>query len=666
MSTDDSLLEMAQLGASAAVVSKRVASQWELMPPLPLLVVDDTFKALNILAAASRERFSGKITAITGVAGKTSTRTILSHILQFQAPTTSTIGNRNYGPGLWLALIQSPPDAAFGVYEISMLGPRSIAAKAKLFKPDVGVITNLGIAHLQYHQDIKSIVKTKADIVEGIAPKGSFIIPRDTVWYEYLLGRGKERGVEILSFGEHPLSDIRLVSAKYGPSGSDLIVSIRGQDVRCAPTVPGKHIAQNILASLAAVHALEADVERAAADLSSWRPPAGRSHIQDLKLANCSVQIIDDSFNANPVSMKAAIELLGLVVPKAGGRRIAVLADMLELGAQSAELHRQLALPLVQQNIDKVLTQGQHVQALRNALPVELLGPHADNPFELTCYLDAVLKEGDVVLVKGSHSTHVMGVVSALKFRDKSSAIVTDVSRRSVIYEHAGDAPRLPASLAKLMTLYLVFSSIRRGDLALEEIIEVSTNAAKAPVESSTMGCCALDKVSVRDIIRGLIVRSANDAAVAIAEHISGSETSFVDLMNSTAASVGLTSTYFANASGLHKSRSQTTARDMGKLAHAIVDDFPEFLPYFSEKTFEFRSRSYDSRNELLGNYAGLKGMKTGHVPASGFHLVALAERDQRQIITVVMGAETKESRDDRSRRLLDLGFAALQNGTAG
>jgi D-alanyl-D-alanine carboxypeptidase len=163
--------------------------------------------------------------------------------------------------------------------------------------------------------------------------------------------------------------------------------------------------------------------------------------------------------------------------------------------------------------------------------------------------------------------------------------------------------------------------------------------------------------LTIEDVIRGLIVQSANDAAICVAEHLAGTEGEFVRGMNQQAHALGLRMTSFANASGEHKKGNQTTAREIATIALSIIDRFPHYLRYFAEAEFQFNGRAFLPRNRLIRTYAGLQGMKTGHVPASGYHLVALAQRGQHRLLSVVMGAHNPDARDRRTQRLLDFGF---------
>ncbi len=235
------------------------------------------------------------------------------------------------------------------------------------------------------------------------------------------------------------------------------------------------------------------------------------------------------------------------------------------------------------------------------------------------------------------------------------AAIVVDDATGAVLYARRADRAIYPASLTKLMTLYLTFEALREGRLRLDQKLPVSRRAARQP--ASRLGLRAGDRIRVRDAILALTVKSANDVAVVLAEALAGSERAFARRMTEKARALGLTRTRFRNASGLPHRAQTTTARDMARLARRLVHDFPEYYRFFSQRSFRFRGRVYRSTNRLLGRYAGVDGLKTGYIRASGYNLVASAVRDGRRIVAVVIGGRTARARDREMRRLLDLGF---------
>lgn len=236
--------------------------------------------------------------------------------------------------------------------------------------------------------------------------------------------------------------------------------------------------------------------------------------------------------------------------------------------------------------------------------------------------------------------------------------IVDATSGRELAADHADDL-RHPASLTKLMTIYLTFSALDSGRLSLGDNLPVSINALNAP--PTKMGMAAGGTVNVRDATMALVTRSANDAAVLLAEGLAGSEEAFARLMTQKARQLGMSSTVFRNASGLPNSEQVTTARDLAKLANALLRDYPHYYAIFSVQSYAYRGRILENHNRMLGNYDGADGLKTGYTNASGFNLVMSAVRDNRRLIGVVMGGTSAAQRDRTMAALMDRGFALAQ-----
>ena len=238
------------------------------------------------------------------------------------------------------------------------------------------------------------------------------------------------------------------------------------------------------------------------------------------------------------------------------------------------------------------------------------------------------------------------------------AGLVADAASGEVVYAENAEARRYPASLTKMMTLYLLFEAIEQGRLNINDALPVSTHAASMP--ASKLWLRAGDSIRVGDAIPALVVRSANDVAVVVAEALGGSETAFAQLMTVRARRMGMESTHFRNASGLPDDAQVTTARDMATLAVALMRDFPEYYGEFSRTEFVFRGKRQRGHNRLLSHYPGADGLKTGFIRASGFNVATSAVRDDRRLIAVVMGGFTSRSRDKHMADLLDRGFARL------
>jgi D-alanyl-D-alanine carboxypeptidase len=246
----------------------------------------------------------------------------------------------------------------------------------------------------------------------------------------------------------------------------------------------------------------------------------------------------------------------------------------------------------------------------------------------------------------------------------KYAAIVMDAASGEVLYERNADAHRYPASISKIMTLYLTFEALSTGRLKLTDRVMVSQHAAN--MAPSRLGLRPGESISVDDAMRAVAVKSANDMAVALAEKIGGSESRFAALMTLRAQELGMANTHYVNASGLPDVRQISSARDIAILSRAVMRDYPQYYSYFSIKRFDWHGQSITNHNGLLNKMPGVDGLKTGFINASGFNLAASAVRDNRRLIAVVLGGNSTAARDAHVEDLLDTGFVVLHRRTLG
>lgn len=251
----------------------------------------------------------------------------------------------------------------------------------------------------------------------------------------------------------------------------------------------------------------------------------------------------------------------------------------------------------------------------------------------------------------------MLGFAAPAVAQDRYAAIVMDARTNEVLHEDQADEPRFPASLTKMMTLYMIFEALERGDITLDTRWTASRNAARQPPSRLGLACTrrrGCDSITVEQAIRALVVQSANDVAVMVAERLGGSEARFAANMTARARELGMTDTRFANASGLPDPRHRTTARDMARLSQVLWYDFPEYYHYFQTPNFSWRRTSGRNHNRLLGQVEGVDGIKTGYTRASGFNLATMTERNGRRVIVVVLGGETAAARDAQVAYLIE------------
>ncbi|MSP31258.1 MAG: UDP-N-acetylmuramoylalanyl-D-glutamyl-2,6-diaminopimelate--D-alanyl-D-alanine ligase [Pseudolabrys sp.] len=401
-------------GAGVAVVARDKRERFA--ADAPLLIVTDVLEGLRDLARAARARSHAKVIAVTGSVGKTGTKEALRLALMADGETHASAASYNNHWGVPLSLTRCPATAKYAVFEIGMNHAGEITPLTKLVRPHVAIVTAIEPVHLQYFGSLRKIADAKAEIFAGLEPGGAAVLNRDNRQFTYLAAADKAVGVaRIVSFGKHKQADARLVRHSLQADCSTVQANILGQDVTYKLGAPGKHLVLNSLAVLAAVSLVGADLALAALALNRLKPATGRGSRTTLKMPGGSALLIDESYNANPASMAAAIALLGQAPIGPQGRRIAVLGDMLELGAQGAALHRGLAAPLETASVDLVYCCGPSMQALWQALPSGRRGGYAETAAALqSAVLDAI-RNGDAVMVKGSLGSKMGPIVKALE-----------------------------------------------------------------------------------------------------------------------------------------------------------------------------------------------------------------------------------------------------------
>ncbi|WP_186419398.1 UDP-N-acetylmuramoylalanyl-D-glutamyl-2,6-diaminopimelate--D-alanyl-D-alanine ligase [Bosea sp. CS1GBMeth4] len=403
-------------GAALAVVDEAHAGAFP--ADAPLAIVPDVLRAMERAGMARRAELSARIVAVTGSVGKTGTKEALRLVLSRQGKTHAPVASYNNHWGVPLTLTRTPRDVRYGVYEIGMNAPGEILPLAKMVRPEVAIITTIQPVHLAAFESLEGIAREKAAIFGGLEAGGTAIINADIaqagLLRELALAAGAGR---VVSFGESEQADVRLLGCSLKADVSTADASVMGRPVTYKLGSPGRHIVLNSLAVLAAVEVLGADLALAALALADLTPPSGRGARQVLHAPSGPFTLIDESYNGNPASMRAAIENLGRMPVSGRGRRIAVLGDMLELGETAPELHKGLADAVTGNGIDLVFACGPLMRTLYDALPSHRRGAYAAQASSLEPYVLDAVRAGDVVTVKGSLGTRMGPIVKAMTAR---------------------------------------------------------------------------------------------------------------------------------------------------------------------------------------------------------------------------------------------------------
>jgi UDP-N-acetylmuramoyl-tripeptide--D-alanyl-D-alanine ligase len=401
-------------GAVAAIVAR--------VPPglpedKPLLLVPDTLQALAALGLAARARCRARVVAVTGSVGKTGTKEAIALALSTQGKTHASAGNLNNEIGVPLSLARLPRDAQFAVFELGMNHAGEISRLSRMVRPDVAVITTVEPVHIEFFGSVEAIADAKGEIFDGMTRAGAAVLNIDNPHFERLSALAFSRGiVRVLSFGSDETAYARLIDCSLHPTCSAVTAEIGGERLDYCIALPGRHWVINSLAVLTAARAAGADLAAAAASLSRLKPIKGRGERVRVDLPRGGAfDLIDESYNASPASVRAALSVLAGMRPGAGGRRIAVLGDMLELGTTAAEAHLGLAPDIAAAGVDLVFACGPNMRLLYDAMPAKLRAAHAPNSAELAPRVVGAIRAGDIVMVKGSLGTKMAPIVAALR-----------------------------------------------------------------------------------------------------------------------------------------------------------------------------------------------------------------------------------------------------------
>ena len=400
-------------GATAALVRPDFDSD-KLSAKAVVLPVSDVLGALEALGRAARARSQAHIIGVTGSVGKTSVKETLAVALAKSGTVHASERSFNNHIGAPLSLARLSAEADFAVFELGMNHAGELTDLADMVRPHCAIITTIGTAHIENFADMTALARAKAEIFSGLVERGTAILPRDNAHYEALKQAAGKAHVIAFSAEGDPQAQAMTAQVKLHDTCSCVTAHILGQDVIYKIGTPGAHHVANSLAVLAAVQNAGADLALAALSLADHEGLSGRGRRYRLGEDEAAITLIDESYNANPTSMAAALKALGLAPRLGRGRRIAVLGDMAELGKDAPALHAALAQTIEQADIDLVLTCGELMVHLHNHLPPGRMGPHVGTTEEMMESLNRDLRANDVVMVKGSHSSGMGKLVDAL------------------------------------------------------------------------------------------------------------------------------------------------------------------------------------------------------------------------------------------------------------
>ena len=396
-------------GAAGAITERAVESG-------PCVVVPDTLRGLEALGVAARERAPRvRRGAVTGSVGKTSVTQAIKAGLDLAGPAHASVKSYNNHIGVPLTLARMPRTVERAVFEIGMNAPGEIAPLSKLVRPHAACVTTVGPVHIEAFADGEAgVAREKAAIFEGLAPDGVAVLNGDVAFAAVLEAGARAAGARPLTFGVDGRHDARLIDFDPAPEGSRVTAELHGRRLTFPLRQSGFHWGLNSLCVLLMLEALEVPLETGLAALAEFQPLAGRGQVSTVRAPGGAFTLVDESYNANPLSMAAGFRSLGARPVVAGGRRVVVLTDMLELGDQSRALHEGLAAPIAAAGLDLVHTAGPEMKRLHDVLPPARRGLWRESAAELAAEAAELVAPGDVVMVKGSNGSRASLVARAL------------------------------------------------------------------------------------------------------------------------------------------------------------------------------------------------------------------------------------------------------------
>ena len=383
-----------------------------------LVRVGDTLEALNDLGRASRSRVERAVViAVTGSVGKTGTKEALRLALAPSGSVHASSKSYNNHWGVPLTLARMPKDAQFGVFEIGMNHAGEITPLTEMVRPHVAIITTVEPVHLEYFPSVEAIAEAKAEILQGLVPNGTAVLPHDNPHFAILKQRADAVGAKVASFGYADAADVRCIQANLEPRGSSVIAGVGTQRFPYRLGAVGEHYVKNSLAVLAVLITLGADAMRRLPALARISAPVGRGARTALDAPGGRILLIDESYNANPASVRAALAAMATTPRTDFPRRVAVLGDMLELGEAAPDLHRELKEAVDAAAIDLVFACGPNMKLLFDELKPAQQGAWAPDSGQLTQPLLDAIAPGDAVMIKGSLASRMAPLVQALLAR---------------------------------------------------------------------------------------------------------------------------------------------------------------------------------------------------------------------------------------------------------
>ena len=621
----------------------------ELPPEFPQLVVENSYDVLNILADEARSRMQGKVVAVTGTVGKSSTKDLLNMLLSDEGAVIATRGNHNTRTGTAVSLARCITDPDYVALEVAIsalwmasggVGPR--------IKADVAIITEIGLTQVSRHvKGLRDTARFKARLCYGIKPGGYAVLNRDMEEYDYVRQQVEGYGATVLTYGFHPDADIPVTDYEADTHGSTLTVSLEGASLTYRLNVPGRGMAGNSVAVLAALHLLGIDTSQAANRVAYFRNVARKLQAETLRLpTGGAVTLIDDNYNAALISMKNGLEVAGLYPRGENQRRIAVLGRLATLGELSQVSHEALAEPILTAGFDKVYLHGEEMQALKNKLPPHLVGGYFTDVELMSETVLSELRDGDVVLVKGSVSDsdfHL--IIGKMKERAKaislplgndSATLLVNLNDGCVLRSSDSHRTFNPRHLSHLLLSAELAAGILARTHRLSDVVQVKAVPDNVLPQGPALGLQDGQCLSVKSLVQGMLISNARDAAMNLASLLLSMSPDPLAALSAVMDNAGMQKTHLNNVVGRTQEGQISTLDDLAALVRYFYQTFPHFLHWFADFEADIGGVVHQKVNNIQSDGRASYSFSSGGSPCWGF---AIQGRDNTLLLACAAGA---------------------------
>ena len=592
-----------------AIVQRRLE---DLPPDFPQLVVGNSYQALLWLAEEARRRLDGKLVAITGTVGKTSTKEMLASILAPRMSVVASRGNHNTrtGASVTLARTACNPQAVVMEVAISALWMRNGGIGPRI-KPHIVIVTEIGITQVgRSVTSLEDVARFKARISQGLIPGGYAILNRDMAGYEIVAEGVTREGARIICYGSHPAADVRITALNPDEGGSQITLAFDNQTLNYRLAVPGKGAALNSVAALIAAELLGVSPEQSLPRLEAWRGDEQHMGMTALALpGGGAITLIDDSYNAEYLSMLNAFEVAAQRARDSDGRVIALLGRIVNLGEQAGAIHRALAEPLLAAGCRQAFLHGEEMSALHDALPEDVRGGHFLTAEALVAAAAPALRDGDIVLVKGSvRNSDFKRVVGLLKTRlaappglgkGQTARLLINLTPGEQRVAEQINRTFAPGFLSQLLLTCCIAERLLAKKITLDTPVTMHTIAATVMEGNPALGLARGSTLPVKSLVQGMLIHNACDAAIHLAELLAGSSAEALKQLRALIATLGMRHTHLNNVSGRPRPGQRTTLADVARLVRHFHQRYPHLLPWLAEHEAAIGERVYRKSSNL-------------------------------------------------------------------